>query len=183
MHTALKYVTGLGACAASAATLALAADAPAKPQAGQVHLAGAGRPRVLRVQGIRVVAARLGQPKRKATGRDPRQSRDDRGLRGRHTRNGKPFPDGARIAKIHYVPRRTSTFRCDRAGGSARRRLHGEGQQAIRGRGGWGYAVFSYDAATTRSRPARRRRPRGERRQVRRRCHTIAKSKDYVFTE
>jgi hypothetical protein len=30
----------------------------------------------------------------------------------------------------------------------ARRRLHGQGQQALRKDGGWGYAVFDYDAAT-----------------------------------
>ena len=48
--------------------------------------------------------------------------------------NGKPFPDGAKMAKIHWTPKKMETFpAADGAGHAARRRLHGEGQQAVRG--------------------------------------------------
>ena len=49
--------------------------------------------------------------------------------------NGKPFPDGAKMAKIHWVAEegRRPAGRADRAGRAARRRLHGEGQQEVCG--------------------------------------------------
>ena len=40
-------------------------------------------------------------------GDDPRQSGDDRGLQGRaFPSNGKPFPDGAMMAKIHWMAKK-----------------------------------------------------------------------------
>ena len=48
--------------------------------------------------------------------------------------NGKPFPDGSKMAKIHWNPKKLEALPdCDGAGQPARRRLHGEGQQEIRG--------------------------------------------------
>ena len=48
--------------------------------------------------------------------------------------NGKPFPDGARMAKIHWKPEDArDVLHHDGAGEPARRRLHGERQQAVRG--------------------------------------------------
>ncbi len=48
--------------------------------------------------------------------------------------NGKAFPDGGKMAKIHWNPKTMDTFpRSDGAGYPARRRLHGEGQQEVRG--------------------------------------------------
>ena len=42
--------------------------------------------------------------------------------------NGKPFPDGAKMAKIHWTRSRADDSRADDGGGhAARRRLHGEG--------------------------------------------------------
>ena len=48
--------------------------------------------------------------------------------------NGKPFPDGAKMAKIHWTPKANAVLpgSDDGAGRPARRRLHGEGQQAVR---------------------------------------------------
>ena len=48
--------------------------------------------------------------------------------------NRKPFPDGAKMAKIHWTPTKQRALRqYDGAGHPARRGLHGEGQQAVRG--------------------------------------------------
>ena len=48
--------------------------------------------------------------------------------------NGKPFPDGAKMAKIHWNPKKLETFpEATVPGTPARRRLHGEGQQEVRG--------------------------------------------------
>ena len=48
--------------------------------------------------------------------------------------NGKPFPDGAKMAKVHWNVKKLETFSL--RGGArhpARRRLDGEGQQEVRG--------------------------------------------------
>src|ERR1700739_2546731 len=69
--------------------------------------------------------------------------------------NGKPFPDGARMAKIHWIPKKQETY---------------PGQPMVPGTqhdvdfmvkdskrfadsGGWGYAEFEYDAASDTFRP------------------------------
>ena len=47
--------------------------------------------------------------------------------------NGKPFPDGSKMTKIHWVPNQIQLPRRNCAGPATRRGLHGEGQQAVRG--------------------------------------------------
>jgi hypothetical protein len=48
--------------------------------------------------------------------------------------NGKPFPDGAKMAKVHWNPKKLETFPTATVPGSPPRcRLHGEGQQEVRG--------------------------------------------------
>ena len=72
------------------------------------HPAGAGWARVLRVQG-NVGLGRLSPsvPGRTRDGSDPRQSRDDRGLQGRRSRlTASPSPNGAKMAKIHWDPKK-----------------------------------------------------------------------------
>jgi hypothetical protein len=51
--------------------------------------------------------------------------------------------------------------------------------------GGWGYAAFEYDAATDTFRPANMSDapPQANDAKCGVACHTLAKSKDYVFTE
>jgi Cytochrome P460 len=51
--------------------------------------------------------------------------------------------------------------------------------------GGWGYAVFKHDAASGAYTPADRthKPPQGNDAKCGSACHTIAKAKDYVFTE
>jgi hypothetical protein len=49
--------------------------------------------------------------------------------------NGEPFPDGSKMAKIHWNPKKQETYPgpADGAGYPARRRFHGEGLQEVRG--------------------------------------------------
>ena len=49
--------------------------------------------------------------------------------------NGKPFPDGAKMAKIHWTPKTQADVprSAEGAGYSCQRRFHGEGQQEVRG--------------------------------------------------
>ena len=103
--------------------------------------------------------------------------------------NGKPFPDGSKIAKIHWKP--VKSKECSRsddgsAGCTGRRRLHRKGQQAVRtdpDSGGWGYAAFNYDAASDTFTTCDRAGPAaaGERRQVRGRLPHVSAGKGLHF--
>jgi hypothetical protein len=100
--------------------------------------------------------------------------------------NGKPFPDGAKMAKIHWTPKPNVFFKeatvpdkllnVDFMVKDSKRFADG---------GGWGYAVFDYDApsgtfkpGTTAGSP-----PQGNDAKCGAACHTAAKARDYVFTE
>ena len=100
--------------------------------------------------------------------------------------NGKPFPDGARMAKIHWNPKKLETFPTTLIPGS----LHDvdfmvKDSKRFADGGGWGYAAFEYDAASDTFRPANTSDapPQGNDAKCGVACHTVAKSKDYVFTE
>ena len=83
--------------------------------------------------------------------------------------NGKPFPDGAKMAKIHWKPKKSETFPGPTVPGALENvDFMVKDSKRFADSGGWGYAVFEYDAATDvftpGPRPARHRR---KRRQVR----------------
>jgi hypothetical protein len=100
--------------------------------------------------------------------------------------NGKPVPDGARMAKIHWTPKKMDTFPNTMVPGT----LHDvdfmvkDGKRFADG-GGWGYAAFKYDAATDTFTPftTADQPPQGNDAKCGVACHTIAKARDYVFTE
>ena len=53
--------------------------------------------------------------------------------------NGKPVPDGAKMAKVHWIPKPNEFFpNVDGTRQPAERGLHGEGQQKVRGQRGMG---------------------------------------------
>ena len=52
--------------------------------------------------------------------------------------NGKPVPDGAKMAKVHWTPKPNEFFRPRRCRQPAERGLHAEGQQKVRGQRGMG---------------------------------------------
>ncbi len=101
--------------------------------------------------------------------------------------NGKPFPDGAKMAKIHWTPKKQETY---------------PGQPTVPGTqhdvdfmvkdskrfadsGGWGWGAFEYDAASDTFSPATEadNPPQGHDAKCGFACHTIVKTRDYVFTE
>src|SRR5215471_17866592 len=100
--------------------------------------------------------------------------------------NGKPFPDGAKMAKIHWTPKTLETFPNATVPGP----LHDidimvKDSKRFADSGGWGYAVFDYDAksdtfspGTTADNP-----PQGNDAKCGFGCHTIVKNRDYVFTD
>ena len=100
--------------------------------------------------------------------------------------NGKPFPDGARMAKIHWEPKKLETFPDASVPGT----LHDidfmvKDSKRFADSGGWGYAVFDYDAKSDTFTPGTLadNPPQANDAKCGFECHTIAKTKDYVFTE
>ena len=72
--------------------------------------------------------------------------------------NGKPFPEGAKIAKLQWKPKKSTEapFVVDVPDVFAQAFLMEKDSKRFPKTGGWGYAVFNYDAKRpTSSRPTR----------------------------
>jgi len=100
--------------------------------------------------------------------------------------NGKPFPDGAKMAKLHWTPKQNEFFpdatvpdwlmNVDFMVKDSKR---------FADSGGWGYAVFDYDAAADTFKPGTSADtpPQGNDAKCGSACHSTAKATDYVFTQ
>jgi hypothetical protein len=99
--------------------------------------------------------------------------------------NGKPFPDGAKMAKIHWNPKKLTTFPAATVPGTQQNvDFMVKDSKRFADSGGWGWAAFDYNAAsdtftpaTLTSKPAQ-----GNDATCGLTCHTIVKNSDYVFT-
>jgi hypothetical protein len=101
--------------------------------------------------------------------------------------NGKPFPDGAKMAKIHWNPKTAETYPGQPQVPST---LHDidfmvKDSKKFADSGGWGYAEFEYDAASDTFRPGglNDKPPQANDAKCGAACHTVVAKKDYVFTE
>ncbi|MGC4048490.1 MAG: cytochrome P460 family protein [Paludibaculum sp.] len=100
--------------------------------------------------------------------------------------NGQPVPDGAKMAKIHWVPKKNQYFPDATVPGEmVNVDFMVKDSKRFADSGGWGYAVFDYDAATDSFKPGTKASmpPQGNDAKCGFTCHTAAKSRDYVFTE
>jgi hypothetical protein len=101
--------------------------------------------------------------------------------------NGKSFPDGAKMAKVHWTPKKSETEPGQPLVPSAQHDVDFMEKDSKRfsDSGGWGYAVFEYDPASDTFRPGTTddKPPQGNDAKCGFGCHTIAKARDYVFTE
>jgi hypothetical protein len=100
--------------------------------------------------------------------------------------NGQPVPDGARMAKIHWQPKQNALFPDTTGPGElANIDFMVKDSKRFADSGGWGYAVFDYDAATGGFKPGTTAGmpPQGNNAKCGFACHTAAKARDYVFTE
>src|SRR5450631_3044675 len=100
--------------------------------------------------------------------------------------NGKPFPDGAKMAKIHWNAKKNETAPGQPLVAGS---LHDVDFMVKDGKkfpdsGGWGYAEFEYDAASDSFRPGTLadQPPQGNDAKCGAACHTAAQKRDYVFT-
>ena len=92
--------------------------------------------------------------------------------------NGKPFPDGSKMAKIHWKPEKSAEAPAPTEVAGA---LHDvdfmvRDSQRFADTRNWGYAQFNYDEATGGFTPL------GTGSDCGFACHTIVQGKDYVFT-
>jgi len=100
--------------------------------------------------------------------------------------NGKPFPDGAKMAKIHWNAKKAEDEPGEPLVPGA---LHdvdfmAKDSKRFADSGGWGYAEFEYDAASEMFRPGNEsdEPPQANDAKCGFACHTIVAAKDYVFT-
>ena len=92
--------------------------------------------------------------------------------------NGKPFPDGSKMAKIHWNAKKSAEAPSPTLVPDT---LHDvdfmvRDSKRFADSGNWGYAEFDYDAATDTFTPL------GNDAKCGFACHTIVAAKDYVFT-
>jgi hypothetical protein len=100
--------------------------------------------------------------------------------------NGKPFPDGAKMAKIHWTATKAEDQPGDPIVPGA---LHDidfmvKDSKRFADSGGWGFAEFEYDTASDTFRPGNEsdEPPQANDAKCGFACHTIVAAKDYVFT-
>jgi len=92
--------------------------------------------------------------------------------------NGQPFPQGARIVKLQWSPKKSTEapFAVDVPDVFKQAFVMEQDSKRFPKTGGWGYAVFNYDAASDKftadaSSPA----------DCGHMCHVAVKAKDYIF--
>jgi mono/diheme cytochrome c family protein len=100
--------------------------------------------------------------------------------------NGKPFPDGAKMAKVHW---NTKVNAGEPGGPTLPDTQHDadfmmKDSKRFADSGGWGYGAFEYDAASNTFAPAtlKAKPPQGNDAKCGFACHSAVKTKDYVFT-
>jgi hypothetical protein len=100
--------------------------------------------------------------------------------------NGQKFPDGAKLAKIHWLAKKAVNFPGQ---ATVPDTLHDidfmeKDSKHFADSNGWGYAVFEYDAAAEAFRPGNLtdKPPQANDAKCGAACHLVAKASDYVFT-
>jgi len=92
--------------------------------------------------------------------------------------NGQPFPDGSRIAKLQWKFKKSTEaqFPVDVPDVFSQAFVMEKDSKRFPKTGGWGYAVFNYDAASdTFAADPKSLSDCGNA------CHTVVKTKDYIF--
>jgi hypothetical protein len=100
--------------------------------------------------------------------------------------NGKPFPDGAKMAKVHWTPKKMETFPAATVPGTQHDvDFMVKDSKRFADSGGWGYGVFEYDAASDTFKPGTTadKPPQANDAKCGFACHTSVKTRDYVFTQ
>jgi hypothetical protein len=101
--------------------------------------------------------------------------------------NGKPFPDGAKMVKVHWNPKKIESYPGQPLVPSTQHDvdLMVKDSKRFSDSGGWGYGEFEYDAASATFRPGTLtdQPPQANDAKCGFACHTVVKQRDYVFTD
>src|SRR5881227_200400 len=91
--------------------------------------------------------------------------------------NGQPFPDGSKIAKLQWKPKKSTeaTFDVDVPDVFSQAFVIEKDSKKFPHSGGWGYALFNYDAASDKFTADPSLSDYGHT------CHVAVKTKDYIF--
>jgi len=91
--------------------------------------------------------------------------------------SGKPFPEGSKIAKLQWKPKKSTEapFDVDVPAAFSQAFLMEKDSKRFAKSGGWGYALFNYDPATDSFTADAAPADCGNA------CHTAVKAKDYIF--
>ena len=104
--------------------------------------------------------------------------------------NGKPFPDGSKIVKLEWRPKKLTDLPFSAStpdtvpGDLTEVEFILKDSKRFSDTHGWGYAMFDYDAASGTFAPATSasKPPQAHDARCGAACHTLAASKDYIFT-
>jgi hypothetical protein len=100
--------------------------------------------------------------------------------------NGKPVPDGAKMAKVHWIPKKSELFPTATVPGTLLNvDFMVKDSKRFADSGGWGYAVFDYDTKSNTFSPGTEASspPQSNDAKCGFACHVLAQKRDYVFTE
>ena len=100
--------------------------------------------------------------------------------------NGKPFPDGSKMTKILWSPKKNAAFPNTNVPANLRDiDFMVKDSKRFADSGGWGWAAFKYEGASDTFRPFTQadEPPQANDAKCGLACHTIVKNRDYVFTE
>jgi hypothetical protein len=91
--------------------------------------------------------------------------------------NGQPFPEGSMIAKLQWKPKKSTEapFAVDVPDVFQQAFVMEKDSKRFPATGGWGYALFNYDAAGKFTADA------GSAADCGHSCHVAVKGKDYIF--
>ena len=99
--------------------------------------------------------------------------------------NGKPFPDGVKMAKIHWSMKKLETFPQSTVPAAQHDvDFMVKDSKRFADSGGWGWAEFEYEASSGSFRVGNSgdKPPQANDAKCGFACHTIVKNRDYVFT-
>ena len=187
MLATLKYLGTFGICAALAVTIAIAADPAPKTTHDKYTVkvpGGLAFSEFRGYEGWQTISTSYNNGRLAVILGNPAMiDAFKAGIPG----NGKPFPDGAKMAKIHWVARKNETAPGQPLVAGP---LHDvdfmvKDSKRFADSNGWGYGQFEYEAASDTFRPGTTadQPPQGNDAKCGAACHTAAQKTDYVFTE
>lgn len=186
MQTFLKYRGTAAGCATLVATIALAAGPVANPSPDKYSVKVPGGLAFSEFKGYeswQVISASHKDSSIAVTVGNPTMIE---AYQAGFPANGKPVPDGARMAKIHWLPKKHADFPDATVPGVQHDvDFMVKDSKRFGDVGGWGYAMFKYDATTDTFIPGTTadQPPQANDAKCGVACHTVAKARDFVFTE